>query len=99
MDTQERVIAVPGVDLMKKTVDIGNCNGADRDKFKEFNLDSLNAEKVKAPLIKQCLANIECKVINVDLSKKYKKQTFPTTLRNRLRRPIQFYLVIALSLS
>ncbi|WP_343539625.1 flavin reductase family protein [Sphingobacterium thalpophilum] len=71
VNTEECVIAIPGVDLMEKAVDIGNCSGADVDKFKEFNLDALNAQKVNAPLIKQCLANIECKVVNTDLTKKY----------------------------
>lgn len=69
--TKECVIAIPGVDLMKKAVDIGNCSGADMDKFKEFNLDGLQAKTVKAPLIKQCLANIECRIINTQLSGKY----------------------------
>lgn len=69
--SKECVIAIPGVDLMEKAVDIGNCSGADMDKFKEFNLNSLPAEEVKAPLIEQCLANIECKVVDTQLSGKY----------------------------
>lgn len=56
---------------MEKTVDIGNCSGADIDKFKEFNLGALPGDKVNAPLIRQCLANIECKVVNTQLSGKY----------------------------
>lgn len=71
MKSKECVIAIPGVDLMEKAVDIGNCSGADIDKFKKFRLESLQAEKVKAPLIGQCLANIECKVVNNQLSGKY----------------------------
>jgi len=71
METRECVIAIPGVDLIEKTVDIGNCSGTDTDKFKKFNLDPLEAEKVKAPLIKQCLANIECRIVDTQLSKKY----------------------------
>jgi len=69
--TKQCVIAIPGVDLMEKTVDIGNCSGADIDKFKEFNLGTLPGDKVNAPLIRQCLANIECKVVNTQLSGKY----------------------------
>ncbi|TYP87735.1 flavin reductase (DIM6/NTAB) family NADH-FMN oxidoreductase RutF [Sphingobacterium allocomposti] len=71
VETKECVIAIPGVDLMEKAVDIGNCSGAEVDKFKEFKLDASDAENVKAPLIKQCLANIECRVVNTDLTKKY----------------------------
>lgn len=69
--TKNCVIAIPGVDLMGKAVDIGNCSGMDIDKFQAFRLGSLQAEKVKAPLIAQCLANIECKVVNTQLSGKY----------------------------
>lgn len=71
VETNECVIAIPGVDLMEKAVDIGNCSGADTDKFERFGLDSMNAEKVNAPLIKQCLANIECKVVNTQLTEEF----------------------------
>jgi len=60
--SRECVIAVPAADLCKKTVAIGSCSGTDTDKFKKFGLTPLKAESVKAPLIKECLANIECRV-------------------------------------
>jgi len=60
--TGECVIAVPGVDLAKKTVDIGNCTGADVDKFRKFRLTAMPAKKISAPLVKECLVNLECKV-------------------------------------
>ena len=69
--TNECVIAIPGVDLMEKAVDIGNCSGADTDKFTKFKLESKKAEIVEAPLISQCLANIECKVVNTQLAEEY----------------------------
>lgn len=69
--TRECVIAVPGADLAQKVVDIGNCSGEDVDKFTMFNLTSRKAEKVKAPLIEQCLANIECRVIDTRMVNKY----------------------------
>jgi flavin reductase (DIM6/NTAB) family NADH-FMN oxidoreductase RutF len=69
--TRECVIAIPGVDLAKKVVDIGNCSGQDVDKFKKFNLTPLPAKKVKAPLVGQCLANIECKVADTRMVNKY----------------------------
>jgi flavin reductase (DIM6/NTAB) family NADH-FMN oxidoreductase RutF len=52
-------------------VDIGNCSGKDIDKFKTFNLTSLPAKKVKAPLIAECLANIECRVVDDRMVEKY----------------------------
>jgi flavin reductase (DIM6/NTAB) family NADH-FMN oxidoreductase RutF len=58
------VIAIPTVELAKKTVQIGSCSGAEIDKFKKFKLTALEASSVKAPLIKECYANIECRVVD-----------------------------------
>lgn len=60
--TRECVIAVPTVDLSRKVVEIGACSGSGTDKFKKFDLTPLKAKSVQAPLIKECLANIECRV-------------------------------------
>ena len=59
------VIAIPTVDLLDKVVGIGMCSGADTDKFAKFKLTPLQAKLVGPPLIKECLANIECKVIDI----------------------------------
>lgn len=67
--TKECVIAIPTVDLLDKVVGVGTCSGADTDKFAKFKLTPLPASQVKAPLIKECLANIECRVI--DYNKKH----------------------------
>ncbi len=61
---RECVIAVPGLDLARKVVAIGACSGADTDKFKKFRLTPLRAKTVKAPLVGECLANIECRVVD-----------------------------------
>ncbi|MDR2717940.1 MAG: flavin reductase family protein [Treponema sp.] len=62
--TGECVIAIPAVDLAKKAVQIGTCSGVEINKFEKFKLTPLTAEKVSAPLIKECYANIECRVID-----------------------------------
>jgi flavin reductase (DIM6/NTAB) family NADH-FMN oxidoreductase RutF len=62
---RECVIAIPTVDLLDKVVGIGTCSGADTDKFATFKLTPVQAKLVRAPLIKECLANIECKVIDI----------------------------------
>lgn len=59
---KECVISIPGVDLSEKVVRIGSCSGSDTDKFQTFELTPLQAKFVKAPLIKECIANIECRV-------------------------------------
>jgi len=64
MQKKECVIAVPGADLSAKAVKIGACSGSDTDKFRKFALTPVKATSVKAPLIAECLANIECKVVD-----------------------------------
>lgn len=67
--TRECVIAIPTVDLLDRVVGIGTCSGADTDKFARFGLTPAPGKVVEAPLIRECLANIECKV--VDLVRKH----------------------------
>lgn len=61
---RECVIAIPGADLLDKAIGIGTCSGADTDKFARFRLTPVPGKVVKAPLIEECLANIECKVVD-----------------------------------
>jgi flavin reductase (DIM6/NTAB) family NADH-FMN oxidoreductase RutF len=67
--SRECVIAIPTVDLIDQIVGVGTCSGADTDKFEKFGLTPVKGKHVRSPLIKECLANIECKVI--DIVKKY----------------------------
>ena len=67
--TRECVIAIPTVDLLDRVVGIGTCSGAKVDKFARFNLSAVPGKAVNAPMIRECLANIECKV--VDLAHKH----------------------------
>ena len=62
---RECVIAIPTVDMLDTVVGIGTCSGSDTDKFAKFGLTPEKGKIVKAPLIKECLANIECKVIDI----------------------------------
>ena len=63
--TKECVIAIPTVDMLDKVVGIGTCSGADTDKFTKFKLTPVKGRIVRAPLIKECLANIECNVVDI----------------------------------
>jgi flavin reductase (DIM6/NTAB) family NADH-FMN oxidoreductase RutF len=69
--TKECVIAIPTVDLISKVIDIGNCSGKDIDKFKVFGLTPIAATKVTAPLVADCLANLECRVVDTNMVNKY----------------------------
>lgn len=69
--SRECVIAIPTVEFAKTVVKVGNCSGLDVDKFKKFNIATAPASKVKAPLLPQCYANLECKVVDRSLVEKY----------------------------
>jgi len=64
-DSKECVIAIPTVDLIDTVVGVGTCSGSDTDKFTKFNLTRVQAKHVRAPAIRECLANIECKVVDI----------------------------------
>lgn len=70
-ETGECVISVPSAAMAETVVDIGNCSGADVDKFQEFGLTVLHGEAVEAPLIAECHANIECVVADTSLVDAY----------------------------
>jgi flavin reductase (DIM6/NTAB) family NADH-FMN oxidoreductase RutF len=62
---RECVIAIPTVDIIDQVVGAGTCSGADTDKFEKFGLTPVKGKHIRPPLIKECLANIECKVIDI----------------------------------
>jgi len=63
--TGECVIAIPARKLAdNKMVKVGNSSGRDIDKFARFGLVTAPAECVAPPLIADCFANLECKVID-----------------------------------
>lgn len=64
MKTKECVLAVPTIDLIDKVIGVGTVSGQDVDKFKKFGFTKVDASKVSAPLVKECYANIECRVVD-----------------------------------
>lgn len=69
--TGECVIAIPARSLAHKVVAIGNCSGRNCDKFRTFQLTLIAAEKVRPPLIADCFANLECRVVDTRLVNAY----------------------------
>jgi flavin reductase (DIM6/NTAB) family NADH-FMN oxidoreductase RutF len=63
--TRECVLAIPTVDMLDTVVGIGTCSGENTDKFGQFRLTAVPGSIVKPPLIRECLANIECRVIDI----------------------------------
>jgi flavin reductase (DIM6/NTAB) family NADH-FMN oxidoreductase RutF len=62
--TRQCVLNIPSVELAKQVVGCGNTSGRDLDKFARFGLTPLAASQVEAPLIAQCHANLECRVVD-----------------------------------
>jgi flavin reductase (DIM6/NTAB) family NADH-FMN oxidoreductase RutF len=71
LKSRECVINVPAASLVKEVVGIGNCSGREGDKFEKFGLTPRPARKVAAPLIAECFANFECRVVDAGFVKKY----------------------------
>ena len=60
--SKEFVLAWPGEDLADATLLCGTRSGRDLDKFAETGLTPLPGRHVRAPLVKECVANLECRL-------------------------------------
>jgi flavin reductase (DIM6/NTAB) family NADH-FMN oxidoreductase RutF len=69
--TRECVLNIPTVELAKQAVGCGNSSGRRTDKFQKFRLTPAPAARVAPPLIAECYANLECRVIDARLAAKY----------------------------
>jgi flavin reductase (DIM6/NTAB) family NADH-FMN oxidoreductase RutF len=69
--SRECVINLPTTALTDIVVGIGNTTGAEIDKFERFKLTAEKARRVKAPLIGECHANLECRLADDRLVDKY----------------------------
>jgi flavin reductase (DIM6/NTAB) family NADH-FMN oxidoreductase RutF len=65
------VLALPTVELAEAVTKIGNCSGSEIDKFATFGLTALRARTVSAPLVGECLANLECRIADMSLVERY----------------------------
>lgn len=71
--TGECVIAIPAAKMAKQVVRVGNSSGRDLDKFAAFGLTPVKAARRRdaPPLVAECFANLECKVVDTRLVTKY----------------------------
>ena len=94
--SKECVINVPEVQLAETVVAIGNNHGPRPDKFDEHGLTAEQGTEVGAPLIAECYANFECRLVDTKLIRKYSlfvlevvkahvatRPKFPTTIHYR----------------
>ncbi|MFW9832265.1 MAG: flavin reductase family protein [Candidatus Thorarchaeota archaeon] len=61
-ETGEFVVNIPTFDMAEKVIKAGRMSGKRIDKFGELPLTPRKAKVVKAPLIEECVAHLECKV-------------------------------------
>jgi len=83
----ECVINLPTTALTDVVVGIGNCSGAEVDKFAKFGLTAVPGQKVKAPLVAECHANFECKLKDDALVERYNFFIFEVVKAHVAPRP------------
>lgn len=59
----EFVLAWPGEDLAEATLYCGTHSGRDVDKFAAAHLTPMPGAVVRAPLVRECIVNLECRVV------------------------------------
>lgn len=64
-------INIPTAELAEQVVGVGNCSGADTDKFARFGLSAVPARAVDAPRVRECYAQLECRVIDDSMVARY----------------------------
>ena len=67
----ECVFNIPDVSLAPTVVKIGNSTGTEIDKFATYGLTAEDGDEVGAPLIRECFANFECRLVDRSLIRKY----------------------------
>ena len=64
-NSKEFVVNIPTTKIIRETDYCGVNSGKDVDKFSKTKLNTEKADKVKAPLIRECPVNIECILKNM----------------------------------
>lgn len=64
-ESMEYVINIPSENMVEVVDNIGITSGKKMNKFEAYGLTPLPATVVNAPLIKECMVNIECKVKDI----------------------------------
>ena len=69
--TRQCALNIPMVELAAQVVGCGNTSGARVDKFARFGLTPAPASLIAAPLIVECYANLECRVVETRMKNRY----------------------------
>mgnify|MGYP001392286604 CR=1 FL=1 len=71
MKNKACVLNIPTKELGKAVAGCGNTSGRTTDKFAAFGLTPKPAALVDAPLIDECFASLECKVVDARMARRY----------------------------
>lgn len=69
--SRECTINIPEARWVDQVVGVGNCSGADVDKFERFGFTAERGIQVSAPLVRECFVQIECRVADTRLVNRY----------------------------
>lgn len=69
--SRECVLNIPTEPIAEQVVGCGNTTGAEVDKFARFGLTRSAGEQVAAPLIDECYASLECRLVDTRMARKY----------------------------
>jgi len=61
---REFVVNIPTVEILDKAIKCGKISGRMHDKFSEIGLTAKPAKIVKTPIIEECVAHLECKLVD-----------------------------------
>ncbi len=61
-ESGEFVVNIPTLEILQAVYSCGSLTGRSFDKFKKANLTAAPAKIVKAPIIRECIAHLECEV-------------------------------------
>ncbi|MEW6593140.1 MAG: flavin reductase family protein [Candidatus Hadarchaeota archaeon] len=62
--SKEFAVNIPTVELLKKTVLCGKVSGRNVAKFAHFGLTPKPGREIKTPIIEECVAHLECRVVD-----------------------------------
>ncbi|MFX0061504.1 MAG: flavin reductase family protein [Candidatus Hermodarchaeota archaeon] len=63
IESAEFVINIPTFDMAQQVLFCGRRSGWSHEKFKEASLSSQKAKIVNTPIIEECIAHLECKLV------------------------------------
>lgn len=69
--SRQCALNIPTLEIAEQVVRCGNSNGATTDKFEKLGLTRRPPKLVRAPLIEECFASLECQLADTRMVPKY----------------------------